>query len=186
MSTRWRSAPVRRSASPDGLRRVYRGERKRHERIPDGAHSHRTGDVFALLPREQKVPRRAAERKDAGLRLAVRARPEEEPGRPQLEAAELAELNLEAPLSPAYALWRAVPFDQTHLDLNLYAGVRAPASCPSRRAAPLSRRSPDGLRRYASTQREGLRRAARGRAQRRDALRAEPRPPAADGEPDEA
>ena len=28
MSTRWRSAPVRRSASPDGLRRVYRGERK--------------------------------------------------------------------------------------------------------------------------------------------------------------
>jgi serine-type D-Ala-D-Ala carboxypeptidase (penicillin-binding protein 5/6) len=101
---------------------VYRGERKRHERTPDGAHSHRTGDVFALLPREQKVPRRAAERQDAGLRLAVRARPEEEPSRPQLEAAELAELDLEAPLSPAYALWRAVPFDQTHLDLNLYAG----------------------------------------------------------------
>ncbi len=93
---------------------MHGGEGERHERIPDGAHPHRAGDVLALSPRQEEVPGCAAERQDPGLPFAVRARPEEEPGRPQLEAAELAELDLEPSLAAAYAAGRAVPFDQTH------------------------------------------------------------------------
>jgi hypothetical protein len=96
-------------------------ERERHERVPDRAHPHRARDILALLPREKETARGPAERQDAGLGLAVRAGPEEEPRRPELEAAELAELNLEAALAPSHALGRAVPFDQTHRKLNLYA-----------------------------------------------------------------
>ena len=60
-------------------------------------------DVLASFRGEEKAPRRAAEREDPRLPFAVGAGPEEESGRPQLEAAELAELDLEAPLPAPYA-----------------------------------------------------------------------------------
>jgi hypothetical protein len=100
---------------------VHRGERERHERVSDGAHAHRARDVLALLARKEKVARGSAERQYTRLGFAIRARPKEEPRRPQLEAAELPELNLEAALPPSHALGRVVPFDQTHRKLNLYA-----------------------------------------------------------------
>ena len=68
--------------------------------FPTGPHPHRARPVLAFLARQEQVPRRAAEREHARTdALAVRARPEEEPRRPQLEPSELAELDLEAPLA---------------------------------------------------------------------------------------
>src|SRR4029450_10929101 len=77
-STRSRSALARSSASPDSLRRVHRGERHRHERIPDRAHPHGAGDVLALLSRKQEAPGSAAEGENPRLALAGGAGPEEE------------------------------------------------------------------------------------------------------------
>jgi hypothetical protein len=96
-------------------------ERERHERVSDRAHPDCPRDVLVLLPRQQKAARSPSEGQDARLRVAVRAGPEEESRRPELEAAELTELNLEAALATLDALGRAVPFDQTHRNLNLYA-----------------------------------------------------------------
>jgi len=82
---------------------MYGGERQGHERIPDRAHPHGAGDVLAFLPRQEKAPRCAAKRENTRLTFAVGAGPEKESRRPQLEASELAELDLEAPLAAPHA-----------------------------------------------------------------------------------
>ena len=82
---------------------MHGGERQGHQRIPDRAHPHGAGDVLAFLPRQEKAPRRAAERENTRLTFAVGAGPEKESRRPQLEPSELAELDLEAPLAAPHA-----------------------------------------------------------------------------------
>lgn len=81
-------------------RRVDARERGRHHRVSERADANRAGVDLALAPRDEEVSRRGSEGDDALSRRSLRPRPDEQPRRAKVEAAQRAELHLDGSLDP--------------------------------------------------------------------------------------
>jgi D-alanyl-D-alanine carboxypeptidase (penicillin-binding protein 5/6) len=99
---------------------VDAGEGDGQQRVAERPEADVADRELALAARKEQIAGGATERKDA-LSTAILAGPEKAAGRPQLEAAEPSELNLERPLDSAHELRLRRPLDPGHLDLNVYA-----------------------------------------------------------------
>jgi serine-type D-Ala-D-Ala carboxypeptidase (penicillin-binding protein 5/6) len=78
---------------------VHAREGDRHERVAQGPHLDGAGPQLPRPARYLKASRRAPEREHALGRAALRARPDKEAGRPEVEASQVADLHLERALN---------------------------------------------------------------------------------------
>ena len=89
------------------------GERDRHERVPERAHSDGAGAKLALASRDAQAARGRPERDDP-LLFARLAEPDEEPRWTDVEPTERPELDLERALDAAYFRGVLAPLDSRH------------------------------------------------------------------------